>query len=196
MKRRTRGVILIVIGLLVTFAGAAVFAGYEKKANTAGENARILLEEVKKDIRRRQVSAIVTEAPPGQMLQISVDDHAVVGILRVECVGIELPVMENWSMEQLQYGPCRYSGTLQDKDLVLLGHNYPRHLADLDGVKEGDTVELVDVEGKSHLFQVAKTSVIEPTDIEALSAGTYPLTIFTCTPGGESRFVVYCQENT
>lgn len=193
MKRRTRGILLIAVGLLLTFLGAGIYAGYEKKADMAGSNARILLEEVKKDIKQRQVTAVVTEAPEGQMLQSSVNGHAVVGILQAEEAGIQLPVLENWSYEKLEYGPCRYSGTLDGGDLVLLGHNYGQHLADLDQLEQGDAVEFVDVEGKVHQFRVAKTSVISPTQIEALSAGDYPLTIFTCTPGGQSRFVLYCR---
>jgi len=192
MKPKTRGILLIILGLLLTFAGAGLYAGYERQANLAGNNAKVLLQEVKKDIRKRQLEAVVTEAPEGQMLQTSVGGYAVIGILKVEEAAIELPVLESWSYEQLEYGPCRYSGALAEGDLVLLGHNYRDHLASLDQVEKGDTVEFMDVEGKSHIFQVAKTSVLKPTQVEELSAGNFPLTIFTCTPGGQSRFVVYC----
>lgn len=194
MKRKTRGILLIVLGLVLTFSGAAVYARYEQRANAAKNNAQILLQEVKQDIGQRRLSAVVTEAPQGQMPQTSVGGYALIGILKVEEAAIELPVLETWSYDLLEQGPCRYSGSLQTGDLVLLGHNYAGHLADLSQAEQGDRVELVDVEGVAHGFKIARTAVIRPTEIEALSAGNYPLTIFTCTPGGQSRYVVYCEE--
>ncbi len=196
MNRKVRGIFMIVLGLVLTFSGAAIYANYESRANAAKNNAEILLQSVTRDIQKRRMSAVVTEAPQGQMPQTSVNGYAIVGILQVEEADISLPVLENWSYELLEQGPCRYSGSLQTGDLVLLGHNYPGHLADLDQVEEGDLVELMDVEGTVHSFQIAKTAVIRPTDVEALSAGDYPLTIFTCTPGGQSRYVVFCEACT
>ena len=185
---------MIVLGLALTFSAAGLYARYEYRAKEAGANAQILLQEVKAHIQEKKLTATQVEAPEGQMPQTTVDGRGVIGILQIEKAGIQLPVLDKWSYENLWHGPCRYSGSLADGDLVLLGHNYSDHLADLDLVTEGDTVELFDVTGACHSFSVAETRSIAPTDVEAVTASEYPLTIFTCTPGGQSRFVVYCQQ--
>lgn len=192
MGRRTRGILMIVLGLLLSFSAAGIYARYEQQAVAASANAQTLLQEVKVQMKQRELTAVTLEAPENQTVQLSVEGHGVMGILLIEKAGIQLPVMGNWNYENLEYGPCRYSGSLETGDLVLLGHNYAGHLADLDVLTEGDTIELMDVAGKRHLFSVAKTENIAPTAVEAVTASEYPLTVFTCTPGGQSRYVVYC----
>lgn len=184
---------MIVLGLLLSFSAAGLYACYEYQAREAGANAQELLLEVKQGIRERKQTSVVLEAPEGQMVQDSVNGHGVIGILQIEEAGIQLPVLESWSYENLEYGPCRYSGSLEDGDLVLLGHNYAAHLADLDLLEDGDAVEFFDVTGVCHTFMVAETADIAPTDVKTVTETDYPLTIFTCTPGGQSRYVVYCK---
>ena len=183
---------MIILGLLLSFSAAGLYAHYEHQANRAGANAQELLQDVKQGIQERKHTAVVLEAPEGQMVQDSVNGHSIIGILQIEEAGIQLPVLGNWSYENLEYGPCRYSGSLEEENLVLLGHNYSGHLADLDLLEEGDVVEFFDVTGECHAFAVAETADIAPTDIEAVTATDYPLTVFTCTPGGQNRYVVYC----
>lgn len=47
-------------------------------------------------------------------------------------------------------------------------------------------------DGKTHRYAVSATEVLEKTELERLSATEHDLTIFTCTNGGYSRFVVRC----
>lgn len=194
MGRRTRGILLIVLGLLLTFTGAGLYAKYEFRAAEAATNAQKLLEAVETEMAQRKLTSVVLEAPKDQMVQTAVDGRGIIGILRIEEAGIRLPVLEQWNYENLEYGPCRYSGTLAENNLVLLGHNYQGHLADLDLVEEGDLVEFYDVTDRCFRFRVASADTIAPTAVEAVTGGDYPLTIFTCTPGGQSRYVVYCTE--
>lgn len=195
MKRKVRGSILIILGLLLAFSGAALYANYERQAALAEQNAEVLLTELSRTMEERRLKGIVTEAPEGQMPQILLEGHALIGILEAEEAGIRLPIIENWSYENLQYSPCRYSGTLEEGNLILLGHNYYRHLGNLGQLEAGDAVTFIDISGKSHAFQVAAAEVLKPTQVEELKSNPYPLAIFTCTDGGESRYVVYCEKS-
>jgi len=192
MKRKVRGAILVVLGLALTFGGAALFAHYESQANLAGQNAQILLQQLSVDMQQRQLAGVTVEAPENQMLQVTVEGQALIGILRAQEADIELPVLQSWDYEKLMIAPCRYSGSLEEGNLILLGHNYKQHLEKLDMLEAGDAVEFVDIEGKPHRFAVAETTVLQPTQVEELTSTDHPLTIFTCTPSGQSRFVVYC----
>ena len=52
-----------------------------------------------------------------------------------------------------------------------------------------------DVEGNEFQYTVAKTEVLDGTDIEGMKAGDWDLTLFTCTIGGRQRVTVRCQES-
>ena len=194
--KQLRAIVLIVLGLSMILASAYLFFRYEQEAEVAGENARLLLTALTHEIEQNREQALYDTAQrervPGQMLQTSLQGHDLVGILRVPDVGVELPVLNSWSYDLLKLSPCRYSGSIEGQDLILMGHNYKKHLAPLSRVSPGDRVEFLDVSGTSHAFVVAETEVLKPTQLDELTVSDYALTIFTCTPGGQSRFVVRC----
>lgn len=194
--KQIRAVALILLGLSMILTAGWFLARYEQEAEIAGENARKLLTAAVRDIeqtRERQVYETARrEQTPGQMPQTSLQGYDLVGIIRVPDVGVELPVLNNWSYELLKLGPCRYSGSIAGRDLILMGHNYKTHFAPLRRVSPGDRVEFLDVSGTVHPYVVAQTEVLKPTQLDELSSSGYSLTIFTCTPGGQSRFVIRC----
>lgn len=192
MRKKLRGSMLIALGLALAFSGAALYARYERQAALAEQNAEILLMELKGAMEERRLSGIVTEAPEGQMPQILLDGHTLIGILEAPEADIRLPIIESWSYEKLQHSPCRYSGSLEEGNLILLGHNYHRHLGNLGQLEAGDEVMFTDIGGKVHRFCVADAEVLKPTQVEELESNPYPLAIFTCTDAGQSRYVVYC----
>lgn len=196
MKKTIRGSILILLGLALAFSGAALYARYERQAALAEQQAEILLMELHHTMEERHLSGVVAEAPEGQMPQLMLEGHALIGILEAEEAGIRLPIIESWSYEKLQYSPCRYSGSLEEGNLILLGHNYHRHLGNLGQLEAGDAVTFTDINGKVHRFAVAAAEVLRPTQVEELQANPYPLAIFTCTDGGQSRYVVYCETSS
>ena len=195
MRTNVRGALLILLGLVMAFSGAALYARYDRQATVAEQNAEILLTELSRTVEERRLKGVEAEAPEGQMPQIMLEGHALIGILEAEMAGIRLPIIESWSYEKLQYSPCRYAGSLEEGNLILLGHNYPRHLGNLGQLKGGDAVTFTDISGKVHAFRVAEAAVLKPTQVEELKSNPYPLAIFTCTDAGMSRYVVYCERS-
>ncbi len=194
--KQLRAIVLIVLGLSMILTSAYFFSQYEQEAEAAGENAQRLLTALTHEIAQNQEQDLYDtaqrELASGQMLQTSLQGYDLVGILRVPSVGVELPVLNNWSYALLKLSPCRYSGSIEGKNLILMGHNYKTHFAPLHRVSPGDRVEFLNVSGTSHTFVVAETEVLKPTQLDELTVSDYALTIFTCTAGGQSRFVVRC----
>lgn len=211
MRRRVSDILLIILGLTLVLSGAWLYARYTYQAKEAEAQAQVLLQELKTDIKERQLSAVITEVPVAadtpeaeqipevpaasveQMPQTTLQGVGLIGILQAKEANIQLSVLENWSYANMDKSPCRYAGSLSGGDLVLIGHNYKGHLADLDLLEEGDPVEFIDVDGKTHSFEVAQTTVLQPAQVEELLNCGYPLAIVTCTPGGRARFAVYCK---
>ena len=194
--KQIRAAALILLGLSMILASAYLFSRYEREAETAGENAQQLLaaltEEIEKNKEQNLYDTAVQEQSIGQMLQTSLQGYDLVGIIRVPGMGVELPVLNDWNYDLLKLAPCRYSGSIEGQDLILMGHNYRKHFAPLRRVSSGDRVEFLDISGTSYPYVVAETAVLKPTQLDELSSSEYALTIFTCTPGGQSRFVVRC----
>lgn len=196
MTRKAWGKLLIAIGVLLLLTAAVLLGLYRREAQIAGDNARMLLQELTADIQANRENAMYDTAVPetvtGQMPQLTVSGFATVGVLQVPAADMELPVLDTWDYTLLKISPCRYSGTLDDGNLILLGHNYTEHFASLRKVKAGDAVNFCDVNGTWHHFTVSTTEILKATELEQLTAAAHPLTIFTCTRDGLSRFVVRC----
>lgn len=198
MTRQNLGKLLLSAGLLLLLTAAVLLILNQRESKIAGKNAQTLLiqldQTVQENLEEAMYDTAVEETSAGQMPQVTLGGYDVVGTVRVPAAGIRLPVLDSWSYDRLKIAPCRYSGSLEGEDLILLGHNYKTHFAPLNKVQKGDVVEFTNVSGKVYCYTVAATEVLTPTQLDTLTDTGYPLTIFTCTRGGGSRFVVRCEK--
>lgn len=121
-----------------------------------------------------------------------IDGYGYIGFLGLPAIGLELPVMTDWSYPQLQIAPCRYTGSTYTDDLVIMAHNYEKHFGKLSKLLQGDQVTFTDMDGNTIVYEVVVKDILDPTAVEEMTAGDYDLTLFTCTYGGESRVTVRC----
>jgi len=195
MKRKTKGIIQIALGFLLSFSSVGMFAVYEYQAEIAGDHAQFLVEELHLE---QSVDSAVPYVPAkeepakGEMLRTTLNGYDLIGMLQIPSVGLELPVLDQWSYDLLQVAPCRYSGSVQEGNLILLAHNYKRHFGPLKQLTVGDRIVFISVDGTRYEYQVAEQEVLQKTELERLTGSDYDLTLFTCTNGGYSRLVVRC----
>ena len=212
MKRKTRGIIFIFLGLLMSFTAARFSAAYEQQEAIAGENAEILLQELRQEMKSAEPEIKIPaptpaptlpseepESPPTEpevveMPQTTLNGYALVGILQVPAVGLELPILDSWNYDLLKISPCRYSGTAAGGNLILLAHNYDRHFGPFKQLVPGDTVTFLSVDGTRYQYAVTATEILQKTELERLTSSGHDLTLFTCTKGGYSRVVVRCDK--
>ena len=114
------------------------------------------------------------------------------GVLTIPALGLELPVQAEWSKANLKVSPCRQCGSAAG-DLVIAAHNYKSHFGRLSSLSEGDEVRFTSQDGAEAVYTVERTAQVSPEEPEALREGGCPLVLYTCTPGGKARVVVYCQ---
>lgn len=126
------------------------------------------------------------------MSQTAIGGYGYIGYLSIPALNLELPVMAEWSYPRLRISPCRFSGSVETDDLVILAHNYSRHFGKISSLKSGDLVVFTDVNGLASIYEVAEIDTLNPTAVEEMTSGEYPLTLFTCTYGGQSRVTVRC----
>jgi sortase A len=129
-----------------------------------------------------------------KMSEVEIDGIAYIGYLSIPSLGLELPIINNWSYSRLNVAPCRYTGSIRGEDLVLMAHNYANHFGKLSQLSPGDIVTFTDMDGNITRYRVVLLDVLHPTAVEEMTSGEFDLTLFTCTYGGKSRVTVCCDK--
>ena len=202
MKRLGR--CCMILGVLL-LAGALVLVLYnQREASRAQQAADSLMPQLMDQIQQNaevyepeptipvDLPEIGPETAPLAMKTVEIDGHTYIGYLAIPALGLELPMMADWSYPQLRISPCRYTGTLDGDDLVLMAHNYARHFGKISNLNPGDSVYFTDVDGVVTAYQVVASDILHPQAVEEMTAGHYDLTLFTCTYGGKTRVTIYC----
>lgn len=201
--RGKRGTVLIFTGLLL-IAAALCLTGYnlfeEHRADRAASQAAAELEALIPAAAAAEPAEGGEEEIPDYLLNPkmempvqSLEGQDYIGVLEVPALGLELPVISQWSYPRLRKAPCRYSGSAYTDDLIIAAHNFRSHFGGLKNLGEGETVRFTDVDGNVFTYAVAVRETLEPTAIEEMESGDWDLTLFTCTPGGSYRVTVRCE---
>jgi len=185
------GTLLMAIGYLMVAAAAVLFVLNNIEQQNAAKSTDELMPKLIKEINDGQKN-IVNPAEKSEMTVKKIDGFEYIGFVGIPKLGLELPVMADWSEYRLKIAPCRYSGDLYDDDLVIMAHNYKVHFKNLDRLQAGDTVTFTDMNAVTTEYKVAALDMLHETDIEQMTAVEYDLTLFTCSYSGSSRVTVRC----
>ena len=77
-----------------------------------------------------------------------------------------------------------------------MGHNYKKHFGELTNLQPGNEVTLQTMDGQEYYYQVATLETLTSTATKEMTAGDYPLTLFTCDYSGQARIAVRCQQKS
>ena len=202
MKRL--GKCCMILGALLLAGALALVLYNQREASRAQQAADNLMPQLMDQIQQNaqvyepkptipvDLPQIGPETAPLAMKTVEIDGHTYIGYLAIPALGLELPIMSGWDYPSLRIAPCRYTGTLEGDDLVLMAHNYARHFGKISTLNPGDPVYFTDVDGVVTAYQVVASDVLQPQAVEEITAGHYDLTLFTCTYGGKTRVAIYC----
>ena len=204
MSKRGCGIIFFTFGIVMILASLFLTFMYEKRDADAGHNSEVLMQELMRTelsvapiilppsvLEEKEEPAAVEPTPVPEMATADYNGLQMLGVIRVPECGIELPVLDNWSMTMLEYAPCRYSGNVYSGDLIVMGHNYTTHFKPLKKVSVGAEVEFESVDGFVWRYTVESIESIHGDEPEKLPSD-HDLILFTCEKYGTSRFVARC----
>ena len=188
------------LGILCVFLGIACLLGalgfvvYNRwEADSAATTSGEILTQIRGSLPKTPATQPPVEDPtPREMPTVMVDGYECVGILTVPTLGLELPVLADWSYAKLRKAPCHYYGSCYGTDLVIAAHNYNAHFGRLSQLQPGDPVLFTDAEGVTHTYEVALLETLVKEATEEMIASGFDLSLYTCTPGGASRITVRC----
>jgi sortase A len=124
---------------------------------------------------------------------LNVTDFGMIGYLKIDRIGVELPIYHGTSAEVLNYGVGHLEGSSlpvggESTHSVMSAHRglpSAKLFTDLDRVELGDTFQII-VLDQILTYQVDQINIIFPNEIEDLQIveGKDYCTLFTCTPYG------------
>lgn len=126
---------------------------------------------------------------------IEVEQKRYIGVLQIPSLNLELPIMADYSYNELYNSPCRYFGSIETSDIVIAAHNYRYFFGPIDNLNSGDKLIFTDVNGCVFTYSVVQSEIISANDVGLLLADSdeWDMTLFTCTWSGTSRIVVRAQ---
>ena len=195
------GIGCIFLGVLLLCGSLSLYLHNKQEDRIAGQGVSEVLPQIVAQIPTEpDREALAERLPPlefrdpdsFEMTELTVDGYAYVGYLSISALELNLPVMSTWDYARLRIAPCRYAGSVNSENLVLMAHNYDAHFGRIGDLKAGDSVTFTDMDGITTQYQVVSRDVLVPTAVEEITSGDFALTLFTCTYGGENRVAVYC----
>lgn len=198
MKNK-KGVILMACGGLLV-AMALGLTGYNLiDERRAAASAGGVMEEL--DLLMAQphdeIEGLIPDyqlAPEKDMPTVQVDNNNYAGYLSIPALGLRLPVLSDWSTDNLKIAPCRYSGTAYENGFVVCAHNYRSHFGRLKNLSIGDEIEFVDIDGNVFDYVAADMEQLKPDDTLDMITTDWALSLFTCTTDGQLRLTVRCDK--
>lgn len=212
MRNKHRGVALILCGVLLIVAAMALTIYNLWDEEQATQSASQALTQIRQEVPAVQEpvkAEPVPEVPVQTTAEVEIPNYILnpemdmpeqtidglnyIGVLDIPALNLSLPIISQWSDAALKAAPCRYVGSAYTNDLVIAGHNYRSHFANLKNVPEGSPVYFTDMDGNRFEYQVVLIETLHGTDVEGMTDGDWDLSLFTCTMSGQYRATVRCE---
>lgn len=195
MKNSSFGKKLIIIGAAFILAATLLFGYNTWQQYRADKLSREAMESLIGVIDKPLTNTIpeYLKYPDMDMPTTEIDGIRYVGYIEIPYLELKLPVIDEINDDYLKNSPCRHSGTAYKENLVIGAHNYSKHFGRINTIPYGEKVVFYDLDGNKFEYEVVNQEILQPTQVEDLCAGEYPLSLFTCTWGGRTRIVVRCE---
>lgn len=191
MKKLNNSV--IAFGVMLIIAAAVLTAYNIYTIKKAGEQSDKIASEINEVIPSETDSSPEYLLNPEMEMPKSVfDSYSCVGKLEIPALWLTLPIISECTKANLKVAPCLYSGSAYTNDMVIAGHNYNTHFKNIGKLRQGDEIIFTDMDGNVFRYIVDATENLQPTDIEDMTSGEWPLTLFTCNSSGSLRVTVRC----
>lgn len=201
----------MLLGMALVLCAAGLFVYNKTEDLAASSAANEYLPHILELIPKKETSDNITSAPTddeasipedahdklnsyvSNMLVTQLDEYDFVGYISIPSLEIALPVLSKTSEKSLKKFPCRFSGSPKTNDLVVGAHNYENHFGNIESLNQGDIITFTDMEGNVWQYTVAYSEILSPEDVESLTNGEFPLTLYTCNYDGSKRITLRCE---
>lgn len=121
----------------------------------------------------------------------------VIGMIRIEKLNLNYPILSESNKELLQVSVCRFAGPMPNEvgNLCIAGHNYVdnKFFSKLTELDENDEIEIYDLSGKKIVYSVIKKFEVEQNDFSCTNQNTQNekiVTLLTCNNVNGKRVII------
>jgi len=184
--------ILVTLGCCCIIAAAALKMYNDWDSVRAGKEAERLNTMLVSMIEKNPQAEGMPADVDADLAVLDMGNYEVCGSIAIPAIRIELPVIAEWSYDNLHVSCCRFYGT-PSTQMMIMAHNYDSHFGRINRLTIGDAVVFTDLEGRSYAYEVIGIEIWATDQLREIIAGdNWDLTLFTCTYGGENRVTVRC----
>lgn len=182
MKRKTVGLILILIGFCII--GTAVYMKlssiYEQKS---------MLEDFEKTLQQVDTSGEEASSSPNNSTPaVKEVKMGAIGIISIPKIDLKVAIGEGIDNKTLKYAVGHFEGTAlpgENGNFCVAGHRsytYGQYFNRLDELEKGDEITVRTKKGEFK-YEVTEKKVVEPTEVSVLDkTKDETITLVTCTP--------------
>ena len=124
-------------------------------------------------------------------------DPFVIGVIKIDKIKIDYPILSSTSDELLTVAPCRFAGPMPNEvgNLCIAGHNYIDNtfFAKITNLEKDDEISIFDLNGQMVNYYVTEKFEIENNDFSCTTQEKKKkkwLTLMTCNSIKGTRIIV------
>lgn len=124
-------------------------------------------------------------------------DPFVIGVIKIDKIKIDYPILSSSSDEFLTVAPCRFAGPMPNEigNLCIAGHNYIDNtfFAKIKNLEKDDKISIFDLNGQMINYYVTEMFEVESNDFSCTTQETNGekwLTLMTCNSIKGTRIIV------
>ena len=124
-----------------------------------------------------------------------------IGEINIPSIDVHYSILSETSDALLKVSVCKFWGGEPNEvgNLCIAGHNYrnKRFFSKVLNLKEGDIIEIKDLNERTVQYEVYTTYTVDPEDVSCTSQitnGEKRVTLITCTNDSKQRFIVQARE--
>lgn len=178
------GILLILSAVIMT---SVSFLSQRRSANRASEIAERL---------RTLMPEPQSSYPDGRsntsMSAIEIDGENFIGLIEIPLYDCTLPVYASWEQGRADDFPCRYTGSVYDRTLIIGGSNAVGQLDLTKTITEHDRVFFTDTEGMRYSYKVSGIEITDDVSAEKLISIDADLVIFVRDTYSFNYTVIKC----
>ena len=128
-------------------------------------------------------------------------DYFVIGIIKIDKLKLDYPILSEVSDELLKIAPCRFAGPLPNNigNLCIAGHNYIDNtfFARISSLEYGDEIDIYGIDGNLVKYYVFDKKEVDSSDTSCTSQetlGKRMITLMTCNSIKQTRIIIQALE--
>lgn len=128
-------------------------------------------------------------------------NNFVIGIIKIDKLKLDYPILSEESEELLKIAPCRFAGPMPNEigNLCIAGHNYIDNtfFARISSLTFGDEIKIYGIDGNLVKYSVFNKTEVESSDLSCTEQNTFGkriVTLMTCNSIKKTRIIIQAVE--